>query len=352
MRNKTVPLLIASVVGVLAAVGVSRSMLAPSTEVASVQTVEIFVSVRTIDVAEAITPDKVRLEKWPIDRIPKGVGGQLANFEGKFARQRFYEGEPIMAAKLMDAATDTAQAIPRGFRVVSMPDDGRHGAPNPLRAGDRVDVVAYFDKSERFVEPIAKTVLTGVQVFAIDASPVDPDRSLGAPVNPLGSISLLIQRSDAPAWTCATELGTIRLALASPTEFEEESDEELASRSAADFLAWLSQHQPAPKFRQSELLQTAAMSSAPTLVSVPAPIALPTPTASPQPITQPESIAPDESIGQPQPIAQPRPVEASTEASQPGFKMLKVSGGVETEYWFEEDTPSPVTRHDAGHATN
>lgn len=324
-------MLIAGVGGILAAIGLSRGGQPPSQDVASVTSVEIFVSVRTIDVAETITPDKLRLEKWPIDRIPQGAGSNLADFEGKFARQRFYAGEPIMSVKLIGEIADATQAIPHGYRIVSLPTGGQRGVTNRLRHGDRVDVVAYFKESERFVEPTAKTVLTGVRVFAIeDATDREPST---ADVNPKAttSISLLIHRRDAPAWTCANELGTIRLALASPTEMDDRANDSAASPAAEEFLSWLSEHKPARNIREAELLQTAATSAVPTLVSVPAPIELSTPT---------EPAAP---------IAVPTPIPSPTKKPNQGFKMLKMSGGVQTEYWVEEGSHVPVIVHGKDH---
>ncbi len=327
MSNKTVPLLIASVGGVLAAIGLTRGTQAPATDDASVASIEIFVSVRTIDVAEAITPDKVRLEKWPIDRIPKGASGKLAGFEGKFARQRFYDGEPIMSAKLMDEVTDSAEMIPHGYRVVSLPSHTNRNATSRLRRGDLVDVVAYFTKGNRFAEPTAKTVLSSVRVFAVDGDINREDGFIDIDAKSRRSVSLLIHRKDTPAWTCASELGTIRLPLASPTEVDERGDDTTPSPAATEFLAWLSEQQPARTIGESELMQTAATSSVPTLVSVPSPIAHPTPAELSMP------------------IAVPTPIDAATTEAAEGFKMLKLSGGVQTEYWIEAGTEFPVIVH-------
>ncbi|MEO9591088.1 Flp pilus assembly protein CpaB, partial [Rhodopirellula bahusiensis] len=114
MRNKSVFLILACVCGTIAAIGVSQWMQAQSTGQSSVATVEIFVTAKTIDIAEEITADKIRLEQWPADRVPTGASGKLEDVEGKFARQRFYEGEPVMPVKLMADANGSSQTIPVG----------------------------------------------------------------------------------------------------------------------------------------------------------------------------------------------------------------------------------------------
>ena len=324
MSNKTVPLLIASVGGVLAAIGLTRSIQAPSGDRANVASVEIFVSVRTIDVSEAITPDKLRLETWPVDRIPKGASGNLADFEGKFARQRFYDGEPMMPVKLIDEVADATPTIPHGYRVVAVESNTRRGVGSPIRRGDLVDVVAYFSQSDRFAEPTAKTVLAGVRVFAVDELNNSGTDLVSIDARAASSISLLIHRKDTPAWTCANELGSIRLTLASPAESDTHTDDAAPSPAAAEFLAWLSDQQPPHAVAGWELLQTAATSSVPTLVSVPPPSALAPP-------------AEDST-----PIAIPTPIAIATKEAKQGFKMLKLSGGVQTEYWIEEGTEVPV----------
>lgn len=329
MSNKTVSIVIASVGGVVAAIALSRGVKAPSSNSASPASVEIFVSVATIDFAEAITPAKVRLEKWPADRVPKGAGSRLADFEGKFARQRFYEGEPIMSVKLMDEVADSTNAIPRGYRVVEVPSNNASADSSRLRRGDLVDVVAYFKKSDRFSEPIAKTVLTGVRIFAVDDA-ADHETGLVEINAPAArSISLLIHRQDAPAWTCASELGTIRLPLANPSEIAESVDDASPSHAATEFLTWLAQHQPTRKIQETGLMQTAATSSLPTLVSVPPHVAVPT-------------------LKVDKPVTVPTPVAVVKEEAKSGFKMIKMSGGVQTEYWIQDGTKVPVITREGG----
>ncbi|WP_044254922.1 Flp pilus assembly protein CpaB [Rhodopirellula sp. SWK7] len=306
MRNKTVPLLIACVCGTIAAIGLSQWMQAQSTGESTVGTVEIFVTAKTIDIAEQITPDKIRLEQWPADRVPKGASGKLEDLEGKYARQRFYEGEPVMPVKLMDDSNGSSQTIPRGFSVVSMRADPESSVATLVRPGDRVDVVAYFTKSELIPETMAKTVLTGVRVFAVDGRTERENTDEEKEAKPARSISLLINKKDTPAWTYASELGKIRLTLGNPTDIVDSTSGENGSGAGQEFLTWLSDYQAAQAARVEESNRPAPKTP---VVKLP-----------------------------------PTPVKEKKK----GFKMLKMSGGKLTEYWIEDGKQVPVILNESG----
>ncbi|MCC9658496.1 Flp pilus assembly protein CpaB [Rhodopirellula halodulae] len=300
MRNKSVFLILACVCGTIAAIGMSQWMQAQSTGGNTVEMVEIFVTSKTIDIAEEITADKIRLEQWPADRVPQGASGKLEDVEGKFARQRFYEGEPVMPVKLMADANGSSQTIPVGYSVVSMRADPESSVATLVRPGDRVDVMAYFVKSDLIPETTAKSVLTGVRVFAVDGRTereVDPE----VEAKPAKSISLLIHKKDTPAWTYASELGKIRLTLGNPSDTRES---EGGNTEGEDFLKWLSDYQIAQAERE-------------------------------------------ESDREETPVSTPS-IQAPKKEKKKGFKMLKMSGGVLTEYWIEEGSSVPKVLNESG----
>lgn len=302
MKNKSVPLLIAIVCGTIAAIGLSQWMQAQASTDTPVETVEIFVTAKTIDIAEEITPEKIRLEQWPADRVPKGASGELSDIEGKYARQRFYEGEPIMPVKLMEDSNGSSQTIPRGYSVVSMRADPESSVATLVRPGDRVDVVAYFKKGELIPETMAKTVLTGVRVFAVDGRTereTEEKESTSAK-----SISLLIHKNDTPAWTYASELGKIRLTLGNPTDVLDATGDADGNGAGQSFLKWLADYQAAQAARELE-------DDKPKIITV-------------------------------------KETPVIKKEKKNGFKMLKMSGGVLTEYWIEEGKSVPMILNQSG----
>lgn len=248
MRNKSMFLIIACVCGAVAAVGASQLIQGQSTE--PVRTTEIFVAAREIGESTALTADMVTLEPWPADRVPPGATNDLTLLEGKIASQRFFAGEPVMLAKLIDDGEQLNARIPDGFSVVSMAADGAKSVGNLVRPGDRVNVMAWFSKSDQIPETGVRTVLRGVRVFAVDGRTTRLTKpNEAAPTNAPSTVSLLIYKSDEEAWTYASELGRIRLSLSGP----DDTADTLETRQAGEqFLAWLRTHQASPQAKGVE----------------------------------------------------------------------------------------------------
>ena len=232
MRTKSLYLLIACVCGTVAALMAGQWLKAQAGSGKS-DSIEIFVASVSMDIGEEITPEKIRLEEWPQDKIPAGCCNQLEQVEGKYAKQRVFAGEPIMPVKLMDENWTT---VPKDYRVVAMKASDVSIA-NLIQPGDRVDVMAYFNKSELIPRSMLKTVLKGVRVYALDG---DTERKVGDErPKQLRNIQLLIHEKDAEAWSYADELGNIRLSLGSDADY---SNEDGSNQSAQEFLSWLEEY--------------------------------------------------------------------------------------------------------------
>jgi pilus assembly protein CpaB len=229
MRSKSLYLLVACICGSVAAVFASQWLNAHA-DAGRNNMAEIFVAAVDINVGEAINPERIKLEPWPADRIPSGASGDLQALTGKFAKQRFYSGEPIMPVKLMDV---NFESVPKGYQTVGLSANGINIA-RVVQPGDRVDVTAYFPKSDLIERDIVKQVLMGVRVYSLDG---DTQRHVGEdrPAN-VRNIELLIHKDDVEAWTWANELGKIRLSLGSDSDYDQESG---SSKVGQEFLTWL-----------------------------------------------------------------------------------------------------------------
>ena len=252
MRNKTFLLAIAGVCGSIAAVAVNQWMHAHGGGGGDrVQTVEIFVAVKDIDVSEQLTAENIKLEEWPIDRVPEGALNKLEELEGKYANQRLFTGEPLMQRKLMDSASNTGLKIPKGFSVVSMASDAASGVGNLVRPGDRVNVIGFFQKSDVIPQTMTQTVLSGVRVFAVDGRTVRSDEEESGKA--ARTISLLIHKKDEEAWTYASELGKVRLTLGRPDDDGSLGGDASGPNAAGQqFLQWLADYQKARDARQPQ----------------------------------------------------------------------------------------------------
>jgi pilus assembly protein CpaB len=295
MRNKSLFLLLACVCGTVAAIGVSQWMQAQNTGRTSLKMVEIFVTAQAITANEEITPEKIRLEEWPADKVPQGATSDISQLEGLYAKQAFYAGEPVMPIKLV---TDKdAIIVPQGFIVVSMPVNSENGVSSLLRPGDRVDVNGYFKKSDVIPRTMMRTVLAGVRVFAIDGETVRKDEEKKKRPTPPRTISLLIQKADAEAWNMARELGKLSLSLGAPGDYPETVDDSDQSEAAAGFMTWLAEYQ---EEKQAALAAAAN--------------------------DQPE----------PEPVAMPEP-----EPAKATFRMVKMVNGRMVEYEFVDGSLIP-----------
>ncbi|TWU38926.1 SAF domain protein [Novipirellula aureliae] len=303
MRNKSLILLLAIVCGTVAAIGISQWMQARSTVGGTTATVEIFVAAKAIDLGEQVTPEKIRLEPWPADRIPEGSVGDLALLEGKYAKQKFYVGEPVMPVKLMD---NNMATIPMGFQVVSMRADAENSISNLVQPGDRVNVMAYFTKSEVIPQTMTKTVINGVRIFAIDGKTERVTDSEDRVQN-ARTIQLLIHAGDVDAWTYANELGKIRLTLGNPGDYDEAVQKDGPSKAAEEFVSWIADYQAAQESLRNK-------KNEPQVRTIGLPAAAP-----------------------------PEPEKKKKN----GFKMIKMVQGRMIEYWIA-DNELPVIVNDTG----
>lgn len=306
MRRKSLYLVLAGVCGVIAAAISSQWLTAQANSKPVGVLSEIFVAAVAIDVGEEITAQKLQLEKWPADKIPHGASGTLSEIEGKFAKQRFYVGEAIMPVKLMD---ENWSAVRKGFKAVAM-KASEIDIANLLQPGDRVDVMAYFSKSELVTRSTTKTILEGVLVYALDGNTVR--RSAEDRPKSLRTIELLINEEDAEAWTYANELGNIRLSLVSQEQFDGNG---LPQATGDDFLNWIEEQQQRLEesiaARERQLRKDFDLLESPSLAEITASI--------------PVSTTPDL-------------IEQITETStaveeEAGFSMVKMVEGKLVEYW-------------------
>jgi len=301
MRKKSLYLVLAGVCGIAAAAISSQWLTAKANSQPVGVLTEIFVAAVAIDVGEEITAQKVQLEKWPADKIPQGASGTLSEMEGKYAKQRFYVGEAIMPVKLME---ENWSAVRKGFKAVAM-KASEVDIANLLQPGDRVDVMAYFAKSELINRSTTKSILQGVRVYALDGNTLR--RSADERPNSLRTIELLINENDAEAWTYANELGNIQLSLVSQEQFD---GTELPLETGTKFLDWIEQQQlrleEAAAARERQLEKDFAQLNSPS----------PTVATNGNPKTEPTEIP-----------------NTKTSAEEEGFSMVKMVEGKLVEYW-------------------
>ncbi len=230
MRAKSMVLiLIALGCGLVASIAISQVMeRGANSGNAMLETVQIYVASADIDANDQLSASNVRVEDWPKSKVPEGATVNFDEIAERFARVRFYEGEPILQAKLANGIDGPAIKIPEGFRVCSLKvqmDTAVSGLVNP---GDRVDIFGYFRKNQDVPKTGTREILRNVRVFAVNSETeqeTDPEgKQIAAK-----TVSVLVPYEQVAKLMLATELGTLRLALRRPNETIESASAENAN---------------------------------------------------------------------------------------------------------------------------
>ncbi|MBI3837349.1 MAG: Flp pilus assembly protein CpaB [Planctomycetia bacterium] len=225
MRSKSILLLaLALGCGLVASIGISQIIegrnKAPSAD-SDVQ--PIFVAMTDINANEVLSAQVIKLEEWPKKMVPAGALTKLENVEGKRARTKLYQGEPIVAAKLLGAneSVGAANQIPAGYRVAHVKVDAVTGGNNLILPGDRVDVLVFRNTGDMNATA-AKIVLQDIKVFAVDThTETEFTRTKGDQSEPMTAktIALLVTPQQSVILHAASEIsGSVRLALRNPED--------------------------------------------------------------------------------------------------------------------------------------
>lgn len=217
MRPKSMILIVIALgCGLVASIGISQVMENRASDAAVVLPMEkIYVATRDVPLGEIMSPQMVKLEEWPQDKVPDGAVRNLEEIEGRRPLTRLYPGEPILMAKLIDANKfyGASEKIPKGFRVASVKVTMDSSASGLINPGDRVDVVVFLRSGRGVSLTGTRTILKNVTVFAVnDRFQRDPEDE-GDAGSTAKTVSLLVKPSQVERLMLAQELGRIKLSL-------------------------------------------------------------------------------------------------------------------------------------------
>ncbi len=217
-------LLVALGCGLVASIGITQVISRRTQEPISMgETIPILVAKETIPPWTPLSAHHVKLQPWPKDRVPEGAISQIETVEGRRTKTPIYPGEPILEKKLFDKNANEhgpTVMIPKGLRVVTVKVDQVSGGSGLILPGDRVDVAVVLrpDPMKGITEPITKTFLQDIKVFAVNdqfhvegSSP--EEKSIQAK-----TVSLLVTPEQAQMILVASEAGKIQLVMRSPIE--------------------------------------------------------------------------------------------------------------------------------------
>ena len=104
MRRRTIILLVIALgCGSVAAIGISEVLKTKDTEPPpEIDMVDIYVADTTVAIGVVLTPEMVKLEPWPKDRVPEGAITDFEKMESRRPKTQLFKGEAILEAKLID----------------------------------------------------------------------------------------------------------------------------------------------------------------------------------------------------------------------------------------------------------
>jgi pilus assembly protein CpaB len=197
--------------GLIASIGITRVMAKRSTDApeATVEMEAIYVALEDIPTGDKITAELIKLEEWPVEKVPDDALRDLTEVVDQHPKSRIYAGQPILRRQLNEGSGATAH-IPEGYRVVPVKVDAKSGGSGMIRPGDRVDVAVHLQKcaAKSIPRSEVRLVLQDVKVFAVNDVYEAVDDT-GDQIK-AQTISLLVTPPQAQKLILAEESGKIR----------------------------------------------------------------------------------------------------------------------------------------------
>jgi pilus assembly protein CpaB len=168
--------------------------------------VPVVVAARPLVRGETLTEEAVEVRDMPAAFAPPGRIGSRAAIAGRTLVSDVAEGEPVTRTRLGVAGGAIASLVPSGLRAFPVT---ANVAPDAIRAGDRVDVIATFGGPR----PYTDTVASELEVLAI----LEPDEGTFAAGGGGGpSLVLLVSPQVAEELAYASAFAEIAVTVAPP----------------------------------------------------------------------------------------------------------------------------------------
>lgn len=202
--------------GLVAAIGVYQQM--DSGGSGKVENVKVVVASKEISINEALNEENVEIVEWARNQVQPGAISSLEELDGMYAKSRFYPGVPVLQDMIMDG-TEASRSVlvPNEYRVVSVKVSLDSSVSNLIAPGDRVDVIVVMRDWGDSGLALAKTILMGVRVFAVN-SEIAPSLNTEEAPEEARAVSLILKPDQVEKLMMATEMGEIKLSLRSPDD--------------------------------------------------------------------------------------------------------------------------------------
>ncbi len=203
--------------GLVAAIGVYQQM-NKAAATPEIEKAQVVVAKTEVSINEAISEENVEIAEWAADQVPENAVTTLEELDGKYAKNRLYPGLAVLNDMVMDETEASSSIlVPQGYRVFSIRVAIDSSVSNLIVPGDRVDVIVALRSTGLGSSGLAKIILSGVRVFAVN-SDVAPSMDTGGSPDETRAVSLILQPDQVERLAMAAEMGTITLSLRSPDD--------------------------------------------------------------------------------------------------------------------------------------
>jgi Flp pilus assembly protein CpaB len=186
----------------------------------------VLVSTRDIDAREPITPDMVKVDKWPSSAVVRGTYTTVAAVNGLAAVVAIPKGQPISPNLvgnpdgLVGAAQSSYLPIPDGYVAMTMPTGEQQGVAGYIAQGDYIDVIATVNTSQFSRDnprSVAKTVFNNLHVIRVGPQSVVPRQGQAQGLS--SSITVVMTLCDAQYMDWLLSNATLKYTLLAYTNY-------------------------------------------------------------------------------------------------------------------------------------
>ncbi len=216
MRRSSIMMLVAAIVLGILAVFFARAFLVPDTSQTAgtdANTVPAVVASQPFAFGEKITPDKLKVVRWPAAGVPAGTFQRIADAVGteeRVALRAIDTNELVTVAGISgkESRMSTSQLLGPTMRAASIPISEASAAGGFVAPGDRVDV--YLTRAAEDDQlPYADMLLQNVRVLA-----VGQDANLGKDKPEVARTATIeVTPLQAQKLALAANVGTLSLSL-------------------------------------------------------------------------------------------------------------------------------------------
>ncbi len=190
----------------------------PQSAAGPTQTQPVVVASANLQLGAELKEGDLTVVGFPKGKAPEGTFAQPSEILGRGLIVPIVKNEPILAAKLAskEAGHGLPPVIPEGMRAVSVRVDEVVGVAGYVLPGNRVDVLATANPSDKREDITTKVILSNVQVLT-SGTRMEQDQENAKPMQ-VTVVTLLVFPEQSERLALASTEGKIQLALRNPLD--------------------------------------------------------------------------------------------------------------------------------------